>query len=446
MVLPGTTTGAAKRRARYGFVSLVAATLACAVEASCAGSAPGGGGGAPVDAGGEEDASSPDEEDAPVEGKDAPDEPWGEAGWTDVPWGAPCIVEVARKPEAAVPYLIWHACVGGEAGCEQAPLHWNHSQGQPFRSMSVIPWGDGYRVGTVLHYEKGEQRAAIYDETGKPLVAWRTDDDLCVITTPVLTPERAWLGAVHFEDLGGESAFIVGPVETLATTTKTANVHVIFQGVAAGDQALGLWGVTGYNMFIYDRLTDSVTNFAPQGSYLGFDQPHPVNDGALVQYYPQFNQAEAWYWHHETNALTPLLQPGDSVSVADVQSDGKTLAWVHGGLPLTPDYFYPWAELWTSPFASDKADLAPKKIRTLPTQGSVVAHLNGDRYAIYSYLEKLVYVIRLSDGWQWTFHPPDESYEFYEIFYLDDEYVWYFTFGNVYRQSMSALGPGDPPP
>lgn len=429
-------------KAKTLFWAFSAATLACANSESCAGdaSSASAGGGSTVDAAGDSDALEDRDDAVSEDGADAQEEPWGEAGWKPVAWDAPCLVEVAEHPEAAVPPLVWEKCLNAGPGCEQAGLDWDHAFGGSYASPSVLKWGAGYRVGAMLFYADKGTRSAVYDDAGKPLVAWRTDV-ACALVVPVLTPNRVWMGAQSET----QASWIVEPYENLAKASANANIKAEYQGYAANDTALGLWGPSGTTATVFDRLSGTTKTFGPPPG-IAFYQPYPVNDSALIRYYPEFGRAEGWIWNHQTNAVLPLVQPGDAVSVADFKSDGSTLVWVEGKLPLDMGGHYQSTSLWTSPFATEKSSVVATNRRALPVLGQVPSCANEGFYALYSLGDKMVHVYRLSDAMHWAFKPPASSSDFYEVSYVDKDYVWYQTFANIYRQSIAALGPGDLPP
>ena len=422
---------------------LILVTLGCAAGASCMGgtSPAGSGGGAPVDAGDEEgnEADAPaDEGDAPPDVQDAPEEPWGEAGWKPVAWNAPCAIEVAENPAAAVPPLIWDPCTEGEPGCEQARLDWDVPFAFPFGSLNVLPWGSGFRVGALLFYKGNEKRATIYDESGNPLVAWRASE--CTLTVPMLTPKRAWLGAQS-----DTSAWIVESYEKLAIATGTTSLKLPCQGYVANEDTLCIWGASGQTSTIYDRLSNSTKTLSPPPGIAVY-QPYPIKDSALMRWFPEFNRAEGWIWNRDTNLAAPLIQSGGTISVVDIKSDGATLVWIEGGLPISQQGTYAWSNLWTSPLVVKKNDLVASKRRSLPELGAVSSYAGNGFYAVYGSVDKFVHVYRLSDAQHWSFKPPATSSDFHNVSYVDKDRVWYHTFKNVYRQSMATLGPGDPPP
>lgn len=428
-------------KAQSCFSVFVATTLACACGGSCSGGTTAPTGGVPVDAGNDEggDADAPpDIDDAPADVKDAAEEPWGEAGWTPVAWDAPCSVDVAANPAAAVPPLIWESCENNDPGCEQARVAWDKPFGEPFAPLNIIRTGGGYRVGATLFYKDNELRSVIYDESGFPIAGWRSSE--CVIVVPMPTPNRAWMGAQ-----AAKSRWIVEPYENLAKATTAIDLKIQCQDYAASDDVLGLWGVGGNTAIIYDRLNGMTKVLGPDPD-LGFYQPFPVNGGAFMRHFPEFNRAEGWAWNRATSTAAPLIQPGGSISVADIKSDGTTLVWVEGGLPLTPQGVYAWANLWTSPSVTDKNELVATKRRALPALGEINSSAGDGYYSLYGGLDKMVHVYRLADARHWSFKPPESSLNLHEVSYVDKDYVFYQTFANVYRQSMASLGPGDPPP
>jgi hypothetical protein len=158
-------------------------------------------------------------------------------------------------------------------------------------------------------------------------------------------------------------------------------------------------------MVMFDRLSGMAKTFGPSPG-LGFYQPYPVNESALMRQFPEFGRAEGWIWNRQSNAALPLLQPGNSISVLDVKSDGSTLAWVEAKLPFDMNGLYQSADLWTSPFATDKSGIVATKRRALPALGEVLSHVSDGFYALYAFGDKMVHVYRLSDARHWAFNPP----------------------------------------
>jgi Uma2 family endonuclease len=251
----------------------------------------------------------------------------------------------------------------------------------------------------LLFYKNQERRSVVYDEAGKPVIAWRANE--CALVVPILTPNRVWMGAQSET----QASWIVEPYEELAKAALVANVKAEYQGYAANDIALGLWGPSGNTMVMFDRLAGMAKTFGPSPG-LGFYQPYPVNESALMRQFPEFGRAEGWIWNRQSNAALPLLQPGNSISVLDVKSDGSTLAWVEAKLPFDMNGLYQSADLWTSPFATDKSGIVATKRRALPALGEVLSHVSDGFYALYAFGDKMVHVYRLSDARHWAFNPP----------------------------------------
>lgn len=404
--------------------------------ASSTGVSSSGIGGGAADAGDAADHS--DVHDAPVEAS-------GEAGWIPVSWKAPCTVEVALHPEFAVPKLTWEPCPGTSPGCEGIMVNWDKGSGPPLAAVTAVSWKGGYRVGVQYNYPDSEARDAVFDVDGVAIAAWRVNG-LCVLITPRVGSANVWVGAQSVDQQGGiTSAYLGAPYDKVRSATQVIPVTLAGQDFDSNDTTFSLQGVTGANIAIYDRPGDQVNMFGPPPG-LGYNVAHPVNDSALMQFYPVFGKPEAWIWNRSTHLTEPLIQP-TSEQVMDIRSDGATIVWAQVAPKNAGDKYYMQGNLWTSPFATSKATLKPTKRRSLPMVGGITGAAGQGYYAMYGTTEdRKIHVYRLSDARHWEFVPPVEVGDIYELSYVDSKYVWYWTIIGVYRQAIDALGPGDPAP
>jgi hypothetical protein len=370
---------------------------------------------------------------------DATEEPVGEAGWVPVSWKAPCYTEVAQHPEFAAPKLTWGPCPGGGApGCEGIVVNWEKGSGPPLAAVTVVPWGD--RVGALLSYPGPLDRCVVFDTDGTPLMAWQVVHP-CLAATPRVGPTRVWFGVQG----DSSSAFIVGTYENVASSPEAASTIMGWQGIDSNDTTLSVWGLTGTMIAIYDRLGNQANTFSPSPG-LGYHVGHPVNDSALMLYFPVFDHPEAWIWNRSTHKTEPFIQPSPDV-VTDVRSDGATIVWLQAPAKDPQNPYYGPGDLWTSPFAASKAVLKPTKRRPVPAVGGVVGAAGQGYYAMNGATpDRKIHVYRLSDAQHWEFVPPKEAYNLWDVSYVDPKYVWYWTVTGMYRQALDALGPGDPAP
>lgn len=376
---------------------------------------------------------------------DAPVEASGEAGWIPVSWKAPCNVEVALHPEFAVPKLTWGPCPGTSPGCEGIVVNWESSTSLPMAAVTAVAWNGGYRVGAQYTYPDSEYRDVVFDVDGTAIAAWRVNG-FCVLVTPRVGSTNVWLGAQSVDGQGGiTSAYVGAPYDKISSAKQVAPVTFPGQDFDSNDTAFSIQGLTGANIAIYDLAGGQVNMFGPPPG-VGFKVAHPVNDSALMQFYPVFGKPEAWIWNRSTQLTEPLIQPMPE-QVMDIRSDGATIVWVQVA-PMNPgDEYYMQGNLWTSPFATIKASLKPTKRRSLPMVGGITGAAGEGYYAMYGTTEdRKIHVYRLSDAQHWEFVPPMEVGDIREISFVDSKYVWYWTIIGVYRQAIDALGPGDPAP
>jgi hypothetical protein len=371
---------------------------------------------------------------------DAPVEASGEAGWVPVSWKAPCEVQVALHPEFAVPKLSWQPCPGNSPGCEAAIVNWEKGKGPPFAAATTVPWGDGYRVGAYMNYANSESRAAVFDTDGSPVAAWRAETS-CQLIVPRVGPANVWFGTQG----ATLSAYLVAPYENIASATEVIALTKQEQDIDSNDTTLSLEGLTGTTISIYDSLGKVETSFGPPPG-LGYILAHPVNDSAFMLFFPAFEKPEAWIWNRSTHTTQPLIQPAPEF-VLDIRSDGETLVWLQVPAKAELDPAFPPGWLWTSPFATSKADLKPSKRRSIPSIPGTTSAVGQGFYAMFGgTADRKIHVYRLSDAQHWAFVPPQELSDIRKVSYVDAKTVWYWTVTGIYRQAIDALGPGDPPP
>lgn len=354
-------------------------------------------------------------------------------GWQPVAWAAPCEVLMATNPSAAIPKLQWGPCPNAAAGCESAIA--DTPEYPPFSKPSVTRHADGYRIGLVVIYPDLERRAVVFETDGTPLAVWRTQG--CSPLLPRVTPERVWFGA---QNGFNPPSYLVATYDKLSTATSLLPIETLSQLQEANDSTLALEGVNGNVLTIYDRVRDTVKSF--DGPGLSNTLAQPVGDVALFQMYAAFEQPEAWIWRRTTQDIEPLVQPAGEY-VVDILSDGSTMVWIQVPPKEPSAEFWPQGDLWTSPFAETKAALVPTKRRPAPIVGDVPTIVGQGHYALFSGSDTLIHVYRLSDMHHWSFASPPQAYDFWDLGYIDDTWVYYQTVGGLFRQRLDALGPGD---
>jgi hypothetical protein len=241
------------------------------------------------------------------------------------------------------------------------------------------------------------------------------------------------------------ATYVVAPYDTISTVSEVALNTALAQDIDSTDTTLSLEGNSGTKITIYDHLAHQATSFGPPPG-LGYILAHPVNNSALMLFFPAFEKPEAWIWNRSTHTTQPLIQPAPEL-VLDVRSDGETLVWVQVPQKAEIDPVFPPGSLWTSPFATSKAGLKPTKRRPMGKFGEISSAASQGFYAMFSATpDRTIHVYRLSDAQHWAFVPPQELSDISAVSYVDAKTVWYWTVTGIYRQAIDALGPGDPPP
>lgn len=360
----------------------------------------------------------------------------GTPGWQPVAWPAPCPVDVASNPSAAVKKLVWGSCPNAAPGCEALALP-DEVVYPPYSNPSIVPVGDGYRIGMGVGYPDLERRVAVFEVDGTPMVVWRTQG--CAPMQPRLTPDRVWFGV---QNGFATPSYLHVPYDALASAADLVPIATLSQLQDANDSTLAIEGVNGNILTIYDRLANTTKEF--NGPGLSNKVAQPVGDVAFFISFAAFEQPEGWIWRRATQNIEPLVQPTGEY-VVDIVSDGSTIVWMQ--VPPKEPWadFWPQGDLWTSPFAETKAALVPAKRRPAPVVGEVPSTIGQGYYAVYSLSDLLVHVYRLSDMHHWSFLPPP-AFDFYDLGYIDDTWLFYQMRGGVFRQRLDALGPGDPAP
>jgi hypothetical protein len=417
------------------------------------------GAGPPFDASHDAPADAPHDGQAgaPVDGGCAPPPGSGwtpsvDSCWRAVDWPAPCSTDIALEPELAVPPLKWEPCAWHD-GCQRSVIAWDADY--RWRSMvepTVVATSGGFRVGAALMIYNDPPsaiyRSAIYREDGTPLVVWRLGPgSACGIGRPLVAHDRAWIWAGDVTT--STAAYVVAPYSALATATDAIAYQGLNQGTRGSDDLLGLWGMDGRRVTIYDRLSGVAQTFGPvaPAAYPSYGQPYPIGStgSALVRCMDEFDTPKACIWNRDTQTIEPLVSPASEI-VPRIASDGLQLAWVQNPPVHQPDGSWQTGHVWTSPFAEHSAGLSPQVRCTAPPVDSPVAAVGGGYFVMTSF-DAQFHLYRLADMHHWSLPwPPQKTV--YDIMYVDATEFWYYFDGGYARQRLDALGPGEacPPP
>lgn len=363
-----------------------------------------------------------------------------QACWRRATWAKGCVTEMADHPEYGVLPLVWGPCPRGAApGCETIVVNWPRRNANPPMAPPIVRAVlGGYRVSSYQAWDDTSTRIALYDPDGQPSVAFRATPD-CVATRIMQGAKWTWFGVQPF---GVGSSYIVAPINQWQNSIKIP-VDASSQWQSADDDIIAFWLGDGSTNIVYDRLTEKSYFLNKPGPGGGYAQPFVVHGNVIVRYYPAFEKPEAWIWSGKTKQVEPIVQPAPDI-ISDFRSDGKTLVWVQNPpKPVKGQGNYPPGDLWTSPFATTKAELKPKKHRPVPVVGESMA--GGGYYAFYS-SDDHIHIYRLSDAHHWEFALAEGMGPMFEMSFLDEKYLWFSTIGGAFRQPLATLGPGDPAP
>ena len=418
---------------------LAIATAACAGSCACEPAVL-----SPTTSAGGASAASGTGGDAGVDEPDArPDADAGEGQgggltWSPVPWPAPCLIEVASDPKLAQAPLTWEACPGID-GCEQVVVNWPRGKlnTAPMVGPSVLRIGDTYRVGALISLEDYEARAVVYDTDGTAMAVWRVVE--CSPSIPRVYASGFWFGAQWAPN---PSTYFFAPYNGTGQPKAVNPTTLMSQGVNSSEDLFAIQLTNGLTINIYDRLKNTTSTFGPPVG-LGNEAMWPSGDAVFFLHYPEFEKPEGWVWRRATNTFDPLLQPAPEL-IVDLKSDGATLVWVRTPPKPVGGGTWPQGDLWTSPYATTTAGLVPTKRRQAAVVFDAVdvSYANAGYYAVYAN-DYRVHIYRLEDARHWSFAPPPDSWNLWQIAYVDEKDVWYQTLKGVYRQSLASLGPGD---
>lgn len=371
-------------------------------------------------------------------------------GWTPVAWPNDCDVEIAANPAIALPPLEWVPCCAELPGCEHINVSWRYEDlAWPWMRVSVMPWGNGYRIGVAIQLtEYGAHLAGVYDETGTPMVAWRTKNHLhCGFYVPTVTTDRVWFGAYNTDVMASISAFVAPTWSELATVSSTIPITGGAQTWRAGKDLAVFWMIDGRTIQIYDLAAQQTYSYGDASVAYGY--PELSGDHVVAYATPFGYDRQVGVWSRATKTMQVVYAPVFPDQVVNVHTDGQTLAWVVQPGPQLD------GALWTSPLADTAQGLVPAARRPLARMPSQLNAANQDRYALVSLKpwmqpgpgDNRVHVYRLSDAHHWSFAAPDKwLWGYWDVMYLDAEYVFFHGPGPLARQRMAALGPGDPAP
>lgn len=381
----------------------------------------------------------------------------GDPGWVAwLPSECPGI-DVSRAPAYAAPELIWQDCPGGTPGCRHLKVTWsfNPAYAYPFQGADVSIVDGAVRFSIYMNTDAG-WLTPTYDETDAPVAAWRGwYDNVSPCGGGDLCWTRAFTGFVFMRTLAGGYKrpavhTALSPLEGQLVSSWGSQGGIL---MGCSEHLLAAIDLVG-NGYVRDMSSGQEYPILSDGSVFTL---FPVADGAIVQRMGStagHQVLEPWIWH-PPDSIQRLINPGDEL-VFDIRADATTLAWLQ--MPTESVYDIAGGALWASPFTTNPAEVAPKKIRDVPpTTSSTGYHVQGGGY--YALVEgsmsasmsnslTKVHVYRLSDGRHWEVPNPPQTRSL-SLFHIDSDELWFMRelseppWRTIARQRLDALGSGD---
>ncbi len=361
-------------------------------------------------------------------------------GWQPVPWwSGSCQFQYAEEPASAFPPLNWIGCLNAEPGCERIEKNW------PKLSPTAIagPWvrraGQSHKIGLIAGLVDYEYRMAFIGSDGIATAVYRTPPNgECIPTRLGVADDGHWVGV---QNVGEGAVNVFQPDGAPPSNALISTITATSQDQVGGQNLYAAQYDFGVGVELFDRAT-STKHTSPAG--LGMTTPALHDDAAFLLGVPTYNQPDGWVWTRERGVFEELVVR-DPNHVMDVRGDGEYLVWIQAG--SDDNGTWPPGALYTSPYTTVQADVVPTFRRTTVAVGPVpLAAIGGGHYAYYSGYDGQITVVRLSDAHEWKFPPPVEEGGggVRDIAYIDEEYIFFRSVTEMYRQRLDALGPGEP--
>jgi hypothetical protein len=363
--------------------------------------------------------------------------PFGSGQWSTIP-GLPCLDPVAADPNASVPALTWMPCASGRSGCQRFDVNWPSPTQRKlgFDRWETVRMVNGqallrdWRVYSNSPYTAQAGMFVVETLTGTRLFAMGFFADTTACLAVQTIGERGIAMGLAGGVLPNITYYMVSSAwrdPNMLTFRAHApadfgldpQVGALNQGsVGAGPLFLELQGPDSVGIYDIDH-----DKFIPTSPKLVGEGTMAVTDGALAF---DFNSTYGVDLIHPdgswANVIVPSAPAPRRVSAFGIdRSSGQQLTWVES------DYGGSWSNsvIWTSPYATSTAGLAPRKVAVLADvlgRGGLYMPVNAG--AVLNLVDKdKALVTRLSDGMGWliTAEPGDA---FTQPLWVDDNEVW----------------------
>lgn len=348
-----------------------------------------------------------------------------------------CKIRIAEEPAASVTALTFEPCKS-RPGCTRLVVDWWTNPYYALRFPDVEPvrlvrgkpyinlWKQ-YSTGQFL-YNPIAWISVVLPIDGAPVFAAGvfTHGQFCPFATthdPDGIGMHAWPRPYRTWDFFGWSTWEAPTsVDSVTFPHNQIPCDVCQEAVASGGSfACGCDGPP-YAILFDKAQRRAILPGAPGPMFLGGPLFPPVRDGFVTE---GFDRPYSFDLLRRDGTHTKLIWPSanNTFSFGVDRSAGEAFAWVE----IAGEAFGPFTDgvLWTSPYASQQADLAPRKVAKLP-----VITYRGARYmavnagmALQTISSTTALLTRLSDGWSWSITAEPEDV-WSRALWVDDKEVW----------------------
>lgn len=398
---------------------------------------------------------------------DEPCPSWeGWAKWDDFAASYPFCY--AKDPEHDVEPIIWEPCdplSGMTTGCRQMKVTWPWEFSAFGFGGSVFRQEDGTIMLSFSRVNSSNQSPRFV----MPLVAEADGPVRAALLDPrVDVVDYAWIQSPSLRGGGGDRAMFrlapINPELSLAEAmvgfkldnSRPFLEHIFPNSTGHGFAASGsIWGTwDSYRILIAHWGEEPKEVWGPAQS--GYQQTQVSTLGEFAVWSDGdelINNIDAWT---PQRGAYPFISFGDDdTHGAEVLGmDGVDMVWIESEGRL-PDGHYAERSFMTSPFTTDPAELAPRRLRSFPSPYALTVPITvGCGYAGYGYEPGKVLLIRLEDGYWWELPTsgctgPDFTGDFcFEEVYLITCEEMFLRGGmpmNIARVDIASLGDPNPP-
>jgi hypothetical protein len=186
----------------------------------------------------------------------------------------------------------------------------------------------------------------------------------------------------------------------------------------------------------------------------------PTQSGAFGNSFPEFfGDSLFWFgnanrralqrrWDKDTGPVDFIDYKDDDHGAGNLGTDGIDMVWIESHGPATKSAFWTTADYWTSPYAKNKADLNPRRLRSeLPNALAGKAIVVGCGRAAY-FPGNGFRIINLKDGTSWFFPQQVNGWNWLTALALTCDEVFLRTASakgsTITRLPIANLGPASP--